>query len=30
MKQKSRWEKCRMKCPEENIETELKKAVKRS
>ena len=23
MKQKSRWEKCRMKCPEENIETDL-------
>ena len=23
MKQKSRWEKCRMKCPEENLETDL-------
>ena len=23
MKQKSRWEKCRMKCPEENVETDL-------
>lgn len=23
MKQKSRWEMCRVKCPEENIDTEL-------